>query len=101
MVALYDGRFVFAARLNDVGVDGALRQKFGAAVLFGFVLERSCELGADYLTLCLGIGDSFELRYESVLRVNIDEIKIAARKDLAYLICFALAVRKEKALWTK
>ena len=60
MVAL-DGLDGLSARLNDVGIDGALGQEVNALQLPGLLLENADKLRADDLALTLRVADAGQL----------------------------------------
>ena len=81
MVALDVGRSRAAARLDDVGVEGALHEKadrvalgrrLGDEVLL-HLLERADELAPDDLALLLGVAHTGERVEERLARVDRDE----------------------------
>lgn len=63
-----------AGRFDDVGVDGALRQPFGALQLAGFVLKDFDEFAADDLALGFGVGDAGQLAHELAGGVDVDDL---------------------------
>ena len=81
-----------ALALENVGPDGALREKLYAVKLARFLGEDLDELVADDLALLLGIGDPRELIEEAVGRVDIDEVCVhLVAEDLDDLLGLALA----------
>ena len=79
--------------LQDVGIDGALGEEADLiANLAGLLLEHANELGADNLTLGLGLLDVHELIQEAISRVNIDQVGIhLVLEDVDDLLALALA----------
>ena len=75
VVALDDGG-VAGARLDHVGVDGALGQEVHGADLLGLLLKDPDELLADDLPLALGLRDTGQLAQEALLRVHPDEVDV-------------------------
>ena len=75
MVAL-DDLGVALAGLDNVGVDGALREKvlIRDAEIVRRVAKDVAELRADDLSLALGVGDAGKLRQKTLLRVDAHEI---------------------------
>ena len=75
MVAL-DDLGVALAGLDNVGVDGALREKvlIRDAEIVRRVAKDVAELRADDLSLALGVGDAGKLREKALLRVYAHEI---------------------------
>ena len=66
----------YACAFNDVGVDGALREKFDAFELSCFFFENSDELRADDLSLCFGVVNARELVKKTVNGVHINEVGV-------------------------
>ena len=68
-------------RLDDVGIQRALCEKFCLADLACGFLENIDERVADNLALCLGIGDATQFAYEQIRRVLVVELdlEIAAK----------------------
>ena len=75
VVALDGGRLLAlgAARFDDVGVDGALRQPLGAYTLSSLVLEHLNELAADDLALGLRVGHTSQVAHELLAGVDVDD----------------------------
>src|SRR5690606_9747737 len=61
------GAVAVAARLDHVGVQGALHEEAGVLELARLLLEDADELLADDLALALGLGDTGEALEETVL----------------------------------
>ena len=66
-------------RLDDVGIERALRQPRDVPELAGLVLEHRDELGADGLALVLGIGHTVQRVEESVGCVDVDQVHLEVR----------------------
>ena len=64
------------AALQNVRIDGALRQKFDAVLLARLLLEHADELRADDLALGFGVGDARELVQKAVDGVDVDEVGV-------------------------
>ena len=80
------------AAFQDVGIDGALRQKLDAVLLAGFLFEHADELGADDLALALRLGDARQLIQKAVYRVDVDEVGVhLIAEHRHYLFGLALA----------
>lgn len=79
--------------LQDVGIDGALGEEADLiANLAGLLLEHANELGADNLTLGLGILDVHELVQEAICGVNVNQVGIhLILEDVDDLLALALA----------
>ena len=79
--------------LQDVGIDGALGEEADLiANLAGLLLEHANELGADNLTLGLGLLDVHELVQEAVGGVNVNQVGIhLIFEDVDDLLALALA----------
>ena len=85
MVALDHGG-VTGARLDDVGVDGALDQVVHPADLLGLFLKDPDELLADDLALALRLGLTGQLQQEAGLSVHPDKVDIPAGKGGLHLV---------------
>ena len=80
------------AAFDDVGVNRPLREEFDAAEFAGLLLEDADELGAYYLALLLGVGDSRQLVKEAVGGVDVFEICAeAVSEDLHDLLALAFS----------
>ena len=79
--------------LQDVGVDGALRQEADlVANLARLLLKHADELGADDLALCLGLSDVNQLAKEAIGRVHIDQVRVhLILEHVDDLLAFTLA----------
>ena len=79
--------------LQDVGVDGALRQEADlVANLACLLLKHADELGTDDLALCLGLGDVNQLAKEAIGRVHIDQVRVhLILEHVDDLLAFTLA----------
>ena len=80
VVALDGGRLLAlgAARLDHVGVDGALRQPLGAGALAGLALEHLDELAADDLALGLGVGHTSQVAHELLATIDVNHSRVQA-----------------------
>ena len=74
-----------APALDDVGVDGALRQELHGASAFGQVLchgeELFPELGADDVALFLGLHDVGQKRGVAVLGMHVHEVHVELLRE--------------------
>ena len=82
-----------AVGLQDVGIDGALREEAHlVANLAGLLLEHADELGADDLALRLGLGHAVEQVEEAVGGVHVHEVRVElVLEHVDHLLAFALA----------
>lgn len=79
--------------LKNVGIDGTLGEEADlVANLASLLLEHANELGADNLTLGLGLLDVHELVQEAVGGVNVNQVGIhLIFEDVDDLLALALA----------
>ena len=81
-----------AVGLQNVGIDGSLRQKINALQLLRFVVEYLDEFLADDLPLGLGVGDARQLVEKTIDGIHIDEIRVHfVPEDLDDLLRLTLA----------
>ena len=90
VVALDDGG-VAGARLDHVGVDGALGQEVHGADLLGLLLKDPDELLADDLPLALRLRDPGQLAQEQVLGVGPDEVDVPLFEGGLHLVALVQA----------
>ena len=64
------------AALQNVGIDGALRQKLDALLLARLLFEYADELRADHFALLLGLRNTRKLIEEAVDGIHIHEIGV-------------------------
>ena len=80
------------AALQNVGIDGALREEFDAVLLARLFLEHADEFRADNFALLFGFGHARELIQEAVDRVDVDEVRVhLVAEHLDDLLRLALA----------
>jgi hypothetical protein len=92
VVRLDDVRLAGAGtgRLDDVGVDGPLRQPVDALELACFLVEHLDEQAADDLALLLGVRDAGQRREETILGVDADHADAhVLREGGHHLVAFA------------
>ena len=65
---------VLGARLDDVGIQGALYEEAGVLEVDGDLFEDADEGLADDLALALGIGDVVQRLEETVARLDVHEV---------------------------
>ena len=85
MVAL-DDRRIAGAGLDDIGVDGALRQEIHLADLLRFLLKDADEFFADDLALSLRLGHAGQLCQKPLLGIDPDEPHPTAGKGRLHLV---------------
>src|SRR6185437_5919773 len=68
-------------RLNDVGIERALRQEIGPAEFFRFLVEHVDEGSADDLALLFGVFDSGELAKEQIARVAMHQRNVVVAAE--------------------
>ena len=90
MMAFYRGGLA-AAGLDNVRVNGALREKADVGKLLRLLLKHAHELRADDLALSLRVGHAAERRKEALLCVGADEVQVAALERLFDLVSLVLA----------
>ena len=79
-------------RLDDVGIDRALREPADLAQLRRFALEHLDEEPPDDLALALRIVDAGERRQELVGRIDVDDANAEMRREgLEHLLGFVAA----------
>ncbi|KAF5038565.1 hypothetical protein DSECCO2_552940 [anaerobic digester metagenome] len=77
VVALDDGgRALVRHRLDDVGVQGALRQEVHVPEGLGFLVEHLDEGVADDLALLLGVFHAFQLVEEAALGLHVLQVQV-------------------------
>ena len=62
------------AALDDVGIDGALREEIDPLELAGLLLEDADKLRADDLAFLFRVRDARQLAEEPLARVDVDEV---------------------------
>src|SRR4051812_32720899 len=83
------GAGVTVAGFDDIGVEGALREKAGTFNIFGFAFKRLDELAADDFPFLLRVGDAFqfaqelftggaraEVNFEMIAEGGLDEVAL-------------------------
>ena len=77
---------------ENIGPDGALRQKLHAVHLARFFRENFNELSADNLALLFGVGHAGQLVQEAIRSVHINQVRVhLVAENLDHLFRFALA----------
>ena len=89
VMALYVGAADRAA-LDDVGIDGALREE-APFISCALLLEHSHELLADDLALLFGLRDAREPSEETLFRVHAHKAERPAAERCSYLLPLVLA----------
>jgi hypothetical protein len=81
-----------AGRLDDVGIDRALREPLHVADLLGLGVEHLDEEAPDDLALLLGIRDAGEPREERIFSIYADHVRAQVLREHSHdLIAFVQA----------
>ena len=95
-----DDRRITASRLDNIGVDSALREIIYRADLLGLLLKDPYKLLADDLALCLRLAHTAQLVHKLRFCVDSDKVYIPvaeSRLDLVTLVFAHKAVVNEDA----
>ena len=83
---------VALARFNAVGIDSPLSKESAVGFFSDFIPEHVIELGADDMSLLLGVSDTLELADKLVTAVDADKVHIKKRREgVFYKVSLVLA----------